>query len=107
MAADEASPGFGNGFDNTAENDDVGDDFDVVEDEFELVELELVLELATLLELPKVKFLDVKEGMIGALWWVLVFEPPPCGLFADSLRNCLKSLKVEDFLFGLTSPFDV
>jgi len=71
LAADEASPGLGNGFDNTAENDDVGVVFDEVTDEFALVELGLELDLelfATLLEFPKVKFLDVKEGMIGALW---------------------------------------
>ena len=49
--------------DNTAENDDVGDDLELGTDPaFETGEL--VFEL---LELPKVRFLGVKAGIMGAL----------------------------------------
>ena len=61
--AEDASPGLGKGLDNTAENDDVGDDLELGTDPaFETGEL--VFEL---LELPKVRFLGVKAGIMGAL----------------------------------------
>jgi len=84
LAEDEASPGLGKGLDKTPENAELGLDVAV---------------LVLILELPRVKVLDgVNDGMIGdRLVGVLV------GVLEESLRNCLRSLKVlEAFLFGLS-----
>jgi len=64
--AEDASPGLGNGLDNTAENDEGGDDFELFDDEFELV-FDPCCPWPTDFELPNVKFLEVKEGTIGDL----------------------------------------
>ena len=50
--------------DNTAENDDVGDDLELGTFDPAFETGELVFEL---LELPKVRFLGVKAGIMGAL----------------------------------------
>ena len=79
MLAELASPGLGKGLVSVE-----------VKDEVELVE-----GLLDFLVLPKVRVLEVKEGVMGLL-----------GLPVESLRKVLKSLKVllEFFLVGLVSP---
>lgn len=75
---DEASPGLGNGLFKTPP---------------ELLEVgELVV---LLLELPKVKVREVKEGMMGVALDTLGIV----GELLPSFRNCRKSLKVDDVDF--------